>query len=74
MTQTNVVPVAEIYEFLRPKGNCIVSYDLSRTTKMRQNIIFKKFDNNRFSGLPAWYCLDPLGEIISGRENPPVLA
>jgi hypothetical protein len=74
MPQTNVVPAAEIYEFLRPKGGCIVSYNLSRTTKMRQNIIFKKFDNNRVSGLPAWYCLDPFGKIIGGSKNPPVLA
>ena len=73
MPQANVVMTAEINEFLRPKGNCIVNYDLSRTTKMRQNIIFKKFDNNRVSGLPAWYSLDPFGKIIGGSENPLVL-
>jgi hypothetical protein len=74
MPQTNVILVAEIYEFLRPKGNYIVSYNISRTSKARQNIIFKEFDNNRVNGLPAWYCLDPFGKIIGGSENPPMLA
>jgi hypothetical protein len=69
-----VILVAEIYEFLRPKGSYIVSYNLSKTSKERQNIIFKEFDNNRVSGFPAWYCFDPFGKIISGSENPPVLA
>jgi hypothetical protein len=73
MPQTNVILVAEIYEFLRPKGSCIISYNLSRASKTRQNIIFKEFDNNRVSGLPAWYCFNPFGEIIGGSENPPVL-
>jgi hypothetical protein len=74
MPQTNVILVAEIYEFLRPKGSCIVIYNISRTTKTRQNIIFKEFDNKRVSGLPAWYCLDPFGKIIVGNKNPLVLA
>ena len=74
MPQANVVMIVEINEFLQPKGNCIVSNDLSRTTKTRQNIIFKEFDNNKVIGLPAWYCLDPFGKIIGGSENPPVLA
>ena len=74
MPQTNVILVAEIYEFLRSKGNYIVSYNPSRTSKVRKNIIFKEFDNNRVSGLPAWYYLDPFGKVISGSENPPMLA
>jgi hypothetical protein len=74
MPQTNVILVAEIYELLRLKSSCIVSYNISRTSKARQNIIFKEFDNNRVSGLPAWYCFNPFGKIIGGSENLPVLA
>jgi hypothetical protein len=74
MSQTNVILVAEIYELLRLKISCIISYNLSRTSKVRQDIIFKEFDNNRVSGLPAWYCFDPFGKIIGGSENPPMLA
>jgi hypothetical protein len=51
-----------------------MSYNISRTSKVRQDIIFKEFDNNRVSGLTAWYCFDPFGKIICGSKNPPVLA
>jgi hypothetical protein len=74
MPQTNVILVIEIYELPRPKSSCIVSYNLSRTSKERQDIILKEFDNNRVSGLHAWYYFDPFGKIIGGSENPPVLA
>jgi hypothetical protein len=74
MPQANVVTAAEVNRFLRLKGGYIVSNDLSRTTKMGQNVIFKKFNNNSVSGLPAWYSLDPFGEIIDGHKNPPMLA
>jgi hypothetical protein len=74
MYQTNVILVAKIYEFLLPKSSCIIGYNLSRISKARQDIIFKEFDNNKVSGLPAWYCFDPFGKIICGSENPPVLA
>jgi hypothetical protein len=74
MPQANVVTTVEVNEFLQPKGSCIFSNDLSRTTKTGQNIVFKKFNNNRVGGLPAWYNLDPFGKIISGSENPPMLA
>ena len=74
MPQTNVILVAEIYELIQPKSSCIISYNLSRTSKARQDIIFKEFDNNRVSGLPAWYYFDRFGKIIGGSENPPMLA
>jgi len=74
MPQTNVILVAEIYEFLRLKSNCIINNNLSGASKAREDIIFKEFDNNRVSGLPAWYFFDPFGKIIGGSENPPVLA
>ena len=73
MPQTNVILVAEIYEVLQSESNCIISYNLSRTSKVRQNIVFKEFDNNGVNGLPAWHCFDPFGKIIGGNENPPVL-
>jgi hypothetical protein len=74
ISQTNVILVAEIYEFLQLKSSCIISYNLSRTSKERQDIILKEFDNNRVSGLPSWYLFDPFGKIIGGSENPPMLA
>jgi hypothetical protein len=72
--QNNVVMTAKINKLLRPKCSCIVSNDLPRTTKMGQNVIFKKFNNHSVSGLPTWYSLDPFGEEVSGSENPLMLA
>jgi hypothetical protein len=74
MSQANMILVAEIYEFLRSKSSCIVSYNFSRTSKVRQDIILKKFNNDKISGLPAWYYFDPFCKIIRGSKNPPMLA
>jgi hypothetical protein len=74
MFQSDVILVAKVYEILRSESSCIVGYDFSWTPKVRQDIIFQKFNNDRINSLPASYNFNPFYEIFRGSKNPFVLA
>ena len=69
-----MILITKIYEPFGSENRYIVSYNFSGASKTRQNVSFKKLDDDRVNRLPAWYNLDPLGEVVCGREDPLVLA
>ena len=51
----------------------IVCYNLFGAAKSRKNIGLQEIHDHFVSGIPGGHNLDPLGEIVSGNENPLVL-
>ena len=66
MAQRNMKLVAEIDHLFGFEGSSIVSDDLLRVAKSREDIALKELDNDGIIGLPTWDGFNPLGEIVSG--------
>ena len=73
MTQCNLIFVTKFNYRLGSKCSCIISDDLPKTTKSRENMSLYEFYDDIIIGLPRRDGFYPLGEIACGSENPSML-
>ena len=66
--------MAKIYHLLRFKCRGIVSHDVLRVAKPRQDIVFYEIHYHFLCSPPRGYSLDPFCEVICGSQDPLVLS
>lgn len=70
MNKNNLILVTKFNHILRLEGSSIFSDDLVWTSKMRENIVLKKLNDNSVSSFPCGDGFNQFGEIICGSEYP----
>ena len=74
MVQCNLIFVTEFNHLFLSKCSSIVSDNLPRTAKSRENISLYEFYNGGIIGLPTKDGFYPFGEVVCGSENPSMLS
>ena len=70
MTQCNLILVTEFNHILGFKCSYIISDDLPRTAKSREDMTLNEFYNEKVILLPRRDGFYPFGEVVCCSENP----